>query len=136
MVTVSSERDTIDLDAVVSYLQNDSYWATERSREDIEASMDNSLCFSVLLDGEFVGFARIVTDQITFNYLCDFFVLPEHQNQGIGSEALRLIMDDDRLARGMWILFTRTAHDFYRRFGFGQSEGFFSRVMVRHRPGS
>ena len=136
MVTVSSEPGTIDMEAVVSYLQNDSYWASDRSRETIEKSISNSLCFSVLSDGVFVGFARVVTDQTMFHYLCDFFILPDHQNQGIGTEALRLIMEDDRLSHGMWILFTQTAHTFYRRFGFDQNEGFLSRVMVRPRPGS
>jgi GNAT superfamily N-acetyltransferase len=136
MITVSNEPDTIDVDAVVSFLQNESYWARERSREAVEHSIGNSLCYSVLSDGVFVGFARVITDQVTFNYLCDFFILPEFQKQGFGTAALRLIMDDDRLSRGMWILFTQTAHRFYERFGFGQNEEFFSRVMVRRRPGS
>jgi GNAT superfamily N-acetyltransferase len=136
VIRVTSDHDAIDVDAVVHFLQNESYWATERSREDIERTMETSLCFAVLDDDRFVGFARIVTDTVTFNYLCDFFILPDYQNRGFGSAAIKLILEDDRLSRGVWILFTQTAHEFYRRIGFVQDERMFERIMVKHRPHS
>jgi len=133
-LTVTSDVGRIDREKVLGYLQGESYWARGRRSEDILRTLETSLCFSILLGDEFVGFARVITDQVTFNYLCDFFILPEHQNKGFGTQALRTIISDDRLSRGMWILFTKTAHEFYRRLGFVQDDGFFTRVMVKHRP--
>ena len=134
MIRVSSDKTVIDVDAVVSFLQNESYWAGHRTRQQIEESIEHSLCFSVFSDDRFVGFARLVTDQVTVTYLCDFFVLREHQRQGIGSEALRLVMNDERVAGTLWMLFTQTAHKLYSRFGFVQDPGMIERVMFRHRP--
>jgi ribosomal protein S18 acetylase RimI-like enzyme len=31
-----------------------------------------------------IGFARVVTDYVTFAYLTDVYVLPEHQGRGLG----------------------------------------------------
>ena len=136
MVRISSDRADIDVDAVVSYLQNESYWAGHRSREQIERSIAHSLCYSVFNDDQFVGFARVVTDQVTVTYLCDFFILTEHQRKGIGSEALKLMMADERVSGTLWMLFTQTAHELYGRFGFVQDPGMLQRVMFRHRPNS
>ena len=136
MVTISSDKALIDTDAVVAFLQNESYWAGHRTRDQIERSIEHSLCFSVFDDDRFVGFARVVTDQVTVSYLCDFFVLTEYQRQGIGSQALQLMMADSRVSGTLWMLFTQTAHKLYSRFGFIQDPGMVERVMFRHRPAS
>jgi GNAT superfamily N-acetyltransferase len=31
-----------------------------------------------------IGFARVITDYVTFAYLTDVYVLPEHQGKGLG----------------------------------------------------
>jgi GNAT superfamily N-acetyltransferase len=135
-VTLTSDPARIDVDAVIRYLQEESYWAQNRAGEDIRRTLETSLCFSVLMADRFVGFARVVTDQVTLNYLCDFFILPSFQCRGIGTRAMQLLLSEPRLVRGVWILFTQTAHAFYRRFGFVQDRNMFDRIMIRHRPRS
>ncbi len=48
---ISSEKKHVDIDALHDML-NQSYWAKDRSREDVEKSVANSLCFSLLKDEE------------------------------------------------------------------------------------
>ena len=46
--TISSERNHVDIDTLHDMLSR-SYWAKDRSREDVEKSVENSLCFSLLI---------------------------------------------------------------------------------------
>ena len=57
-------------------------------------AVQNSLFFaSYYIDEKLVGFARVVGDGLTIIYIQDLIVLPEYQNQGIGSSLLKLILD-------------------------------------------
>lgn len=43
-----------------------------------------------------VGYARVITDYVTFAYLTDVYVLPQHQGKGLGTrmmECLNQILD-------------------------------------------
>lgn len=43
-----------------------------------------------------VGFARLITDYVTFAYLTDVYILPEHQGRGLGvwmMECLKEMLD-------------------------------------------
>lgn len=43
-----------------------------------------------------IGLSRIVTDFVTFGYLTDVYVLPEHQKKGLGKwmmQCLREVLD-------------------------------------------
>lgn len=66
-----------------------------------------------------VGFARVITDQATFAYLADVFVLEPHRGKGLAKWLIQAILDDPRL-QGLrrFLLATRDAHELYRRFGF------------------
>lgn len=65
-------------------------WSTT-SDEAAEVGLKNSL-YSVcaMLDGEVVGFGRVVGDGQVYFYLQDIVVHPDHQGKGIG----RMITDD------------------------------------------
>lgn len=118
-VRISTERGEIDLDWLHPALSERAYWALGRSREQVEAAVAASLCFSAFRGGEQVGFARVVTDRATFGWICDVFVDEGHRGSGVGSALMRAIVDHPavvglrRLA-----LATRDAHELYRRFGF------------------
>ena len=45
--------------------------------------------------GAMIGFARVITDYVTFGYLTDVYVLREHQEKGLGSWMIRCL--DERL---------------------------------------
>ena len=63
----------IDLDAVMRLLKM-TYWACNRSREQVETAMAHSDCYGVRVDGRIVGFARVITDRATTFYLADVII--------------------------------------------------------------
>ena len=65
--------------------------------------------------GEMVGFARAVSDGVSFGYLADVFVLAAARGAGLGLALVATITDDPRVR---WVLFTDDAHGLYERFGF------------------
>lgn len=116
--TVSSDPARIDLAVVHGYLSR-SYWAPGIPIEVVQRSMAHSLCFGLYQGHAQVGFARVVTDQATFAYIADVFVLEAHRGKGLAKWLVRIILDDHRL-QGLrrFLLATRDAHALYRRFGF------------------
>jgi len=120
-VVVSTDPGRLDLDVIHGYLTR-SYWAVGIPRDVVERAVRRSLCFGAYLDGRQVGFARVISDYVTFAYVSDVFVLPAHQGQGVGQRIMAAIMaHPDLQGLRRWTLFTRDAHGLYRRFGFGEA---------------
>jgi GNAT superfamily N-acetyltransferase len=118
--TISTDPARLDVPLIYDYLSNQSYWAPGISRELVERSIANSLCFGAYTaDGQQVGFARIISDRATFAYLCDVFVLDAYRGQGISKLLMRHITDHPEL-QGLrrWMLGTRDAHSLYAQYGF------------------
>ena len=125
--TISTDPQLLDISRIYSYLSEESYWAQERSREQVERSIRHSLCFGVYTAGadlpRQVGFARVVSDFATFAYLADVFILPEYQGQGLGKWLVATMLSHpDLRSVGRWMLYTEDAHELYRRFGFDTEE--------------
>ena len=131
---ISTDPGDIDFDVVHGFLSTQAYWCPGIPRAVVERAAANSLCFSALLGGRQVGFARVIGDRATFAYLADVFVLPEHRGQGI-SKALMAAVDAhpelQKLRRFM--LATSDAHALYAQHGFvalSRPE----RFMERYKP--
>ena len=104
---------------VVQWLTTESYWASGRAAAVQEAAIDGSLNVGAYLDGDQVGFARLVTDYATFGWICDVFVLPAHQGQGIARAMVRSLVDHpDAATVGRFMLATKDAHGVYAELGF------------------
>ena len=116
---ISTDPADIDISWLVPALSERSYWARGRGRSVVERSIAGSLVFSALLDGRQVGFARVVTDEATFAWICDVFVDESARGRGVGGRLLTAIVDDPRL-QGLrrMLLATRDAHGLYAAFGF------------------
>lgn len=117
---ISTDPADIDFDVVHGFLSTRAYWCPGIPRAVVERAAANSLCFSALLDGRQVGFARVVGDRATFAYLADVFVLPEVRGQGISKALMAAVMahpDTQKLRRFM--LATADAHGLYAQNGFG-----------------
>jgi GNAT superfamily N-acetyltransferase len=101
------------------YLSNTSYWATGRSLEVVQRSIENSLPFGIYKESEQVGFARVVTDYATFAWIADVFVLPGHRGHGLSKRMMEVMLSHPQL-QGFrrWVLSTKDAHGLYERFGF------------------
>lgn len=141
---VDTDPGRLDLAMMHGFLK-ESYWARGRSRDELAVAVANSLPFGLYLDGGAerraeggqVGFARVLTDRVTFAYLADVFVLASERGRGLGRFLMECVLDapETRTVR-YWTLFTRDAHGLYRQFGFGALEGErLGRFMIRYGPG-
>ena len=74
----------------------------------------------------------MVTDGVTFAWLCDVFVDPEVRGQGIGEMLIAGIVEDCRpLGLRRIALATADAHALYAKFGFtplASAEGWMERL--------
>ena len=119
---ISTDKSKLDVNGIFDYLSNHSYWAKGRTKETIDISIANSLCFGVYSpNNKQVGFARVVTDYVVFAWLMDVFILPSFQNKGLGKLLMSEIMShNDLQALKRWGLGTNDAHGLYEKFGFKQ----------------
>jgi GNAT superfamily N-acetyltransferase len=116
---VSDDPARLDFD-VVQRLMESSYWASERPRDVTETSAKHSVCFGLYApDGTQVGFMRVVTDYLTFAWLCDVIIDERHRGSGLGRWMLQAVLEQSELRDvRRWMLATRDAHAFYRDYGF------------------
>jgi len=118
-VRISTDSADVDLDWLHPALSERAYWALGRTRDQIERSIERSWTYAALEGGRQVGFARVITDGVTFAWVCDVFVDELERGRGIGDLLMGTIAADPRLA-GLRrvILATRDAHALYERHGF------------------
>ncbi|AYF99626.1 N-acetyltransferase [Protaetiibacter intestinalis] len=117
----STDPADIDRERVHRWLSEDAYWARGRSRELQDAALDGSRNFAVVdsASGEQVAFARVVTDGVTFAWLCDVYVAPEVRGRRVGVGLIAGVAAElERLGVRRWVLRTADAHGLYARFGF------------------
>ncbi|MGI9281017.1 MAG: GNAT family N-acetyltransferase [Endozoicomonas sp.] len=115
---ISTDKSLLDLDVVHLFLTN-SYWASGIPRKTVELSIEHSLCFGLYLHEKQVGFARVISDQATFAYLSDVFILPDVRGQGLSKWMMSCIQSVEGL-QGLrrFMLATADAHGLYEQFGF------------------
>lgn len=117
--SISNDKSLIDFETVYNYLNDDSYWAQGISVETLKKGIENSICFGVYYQDKQAGFARVVTDNATFAYICDVFILAEYQRLGLSKWLMQTIKQHPDL-QGLrrWSLATLDAHGLYTQFGF------------------
>ena len=115
---ITTDPARLDADAIYAYLSR-VYWAKTRSRNAVERSLKNSLCFGLYEDTRQIGLARVISDYATFAYLCDVYVLEAYQGKGLGTWLMQVVMaHPDLQGLRRWLLATRDAHGLYRKSGF------------------
>ena len=121
--------DRIDPEEVIRLLKT-TYWANQRSGEQIRKSMDNSVCYGVYLEAErkLVGFARVISDFATTWYLADVVIDPDFRHRGLGKALVSHIVSQPEYAGLRGLLLTRDAHGLYEQYGF---EPVIGRAMER-----
>ncbi|MBB3220640.1 GNAT family N-acetyltransferase [Pseudoduganella umbonata] len=117
--TVDTDKARLDVARIHRYLGEESTWALGIPRETVDRAIAHSLCFGGYVGGAQAAFARVVTDQATFAYLLDVFVLPEYQGRGYGTRLMDAVMAHPGL-QGLrkFMLTTTTAAPLYARYGF------------------
>ncbi len=117
--TISTDPARLNLDLIVDFLQQRSYWARDRSRAKIERSIPLSLVFGLYHKTQQVGFARLITDYTIFVYVCDVFVIESERGQGLGKWLMRTMQLHPELQdMRRWVLTTQDAHGMYAQTGF------------------
>ena len=116
---VTTDPAAVDLDVVHRFISEESYWAEGRSREQQARANEASTCFSVvhLPSGAQVAFARVLTDDVSFGWVADVFVLEDHRARGVGVFLMQCVVEAyEHLPR--LVLGTRDAHGVYAKVGF------------------
>lgn len=130
---IDDDRARVDVDVVQRFLGGESYWAQGRTRATVERLVRDAARVVAIYDGDvLVGFCRVESDDATFAFLLDVFVLPGYRDRGLGVELVREAVERGPYRDLPWHLGTRDAHDLYRRFGFGAPD--VTRQMFR--PGA
>ena len=95
------------------------YWSPGISREKVERAAAHSLAFGLFHRDAQIGYARAITDTVSFAYLADVFVLPGRQRDGLGTWLVECVMaHPDLQGLRKMMLTTSSAHTLYARFGF------------------
>ncbi|MER6052053.1 GNAT family N-acetyltransferase [Streptomyces sp. NPDC001793] len=118
---ISTDPARLDSDLVHDWLARDSYWALGRTRAHHDRAVAGSLNFGLYEEGSGrqVGYARVVTDHVTFAWLCDVYIAPGDRGKGLGTalvEAVAEHLAPHGLAR--ITLATKDAHGIYEKIGF------------------
>ena len=116
---ISTDKALLDIALVHHFLDKLSYWGKGISLKTVQISIQNSLCFGVYQHQKQVGFARVITDEATFAYLCDVFILPEFRKAGLSKWLVQTVRNHSTLKNlRRFVLATADAHQLYGQFGF------------------
>ncbi|WP_127794034.1 GNAT family N-acetyltransferase [Agromyces sp. LHK192] len=121
----STDPERLDRQFVHRMLSEHAYWALGRTRETQDAAIDGSLNIGGYdrATGGQLAYARVVTDGVTFAWLCDVIVDPGARGDGIGVALVDFTLAElDRRGVRRVVLRTGDAHELYRRYGFGPIE--------------
>ena len=115
--TLTTDPHDMDYEFVFKQLST-SYWASKRSRKQVEKSIRHSIPFNLYHEEDQIGFARVITDKAVFAYLADVVIDPQFRGQGLGKWMLSCILTHPDLKGCKVLLETKDAHGFYAQFGF------------------
>jgi N-acetylglutamate synthase-like GNAT family acetyltransferase len=118
--TISTDQEKLQIDRIHKFLSEEAYWCLGIPKTTLEKAIRNSICFGVYAkNGDQVGFARLVTDQATFAWLCDVYIEKNFRGLTLSKWLLECIATSG-LTKGLrrTCLATRDAHGLYKYFGF------------------
>lgn len=118
---IDDNPQRIDRDAVWAALSTEVYWDLWRERSHVEAQLDSAwrvVGAYELATGQQVGFARAISDGVSFAYLADVVVTGRARGIGLGKALVTAMIERGPGAEFEWLLHTKDAHRLYERFGF------------------
>ena len=115
---IDTAKDRLDIARVHHFLADCAHWARCIPLTTLRRAIGSSLCFGLYRDGEQIGFARVISDEATFAYVADVFVIDDARNQGLGQWLVEAILAYPPLQNlRRWHLVTSNAASLYRRCG-------------------
>jgi GNAT superfamily N-acetyltransferase len=118
--SIHSDVTGFDFNRIHHWLSGDAYWSKGIPFDVCVKSFENSLSYGLFHEtGNQVGCARMITDQATFAYLADVYIVDDHRGLSLGYWLVETIMADERLS-GLrrFMLATSNMHTLYEKFGF------------------
>lgn len=133
LYNITTDVFNLDVNVIHEFLSQESYWAKGITKNIVEKSIANSLCFGLFYQNEQVGFARLITDKATFAYVADVFILREHRGKGLCKWLMRTMQAHPELQNlRRWLLTTKDAHELYEQLGWQKpSADYGYRFMMR-----
>ncbi|GAA0711943.1 GNAT family N-acetyltransferase [Aquimarina litoralis] len=117
-ITISTDNSKLNIDFIHQFLTK-AYWAKGRTKEEVKNSIEHCLNFGVYLNGEQIGFARLLKDYTVFAYLMDVFIIENYRGNGYSKQLIKTIVEHSELQKvHRWMLATKDAHGLYKQFGF------------------
>ena len=115
---ISTDPDKLDFNVVFGFLAQANWWH-ELTNESLERALRHSLCFSLMEQGRQIGFARVITDFVTYAYLCDVYIAEERRRRGLGSWLIHCVLEHPDLRKVKRLaLLTHDAQNFYLGMNF------------------
>ena len=110
---ISTDPSRLDANSVFEFLAQTQWW-NELTPESLDRALRNSLCFSLLEVDRQIGLARVITDSVTYAYLCDVYIVEERRGHGLGSWLIRSVLEHPQLKHLKRVaLITHDAQPFY-----------------------
>jgi GNAT superfamily N-acetyltransferase len=110
----------LDVELIHRWLSEDAYWALGIEFSRVQASIAASDCYGIHdPDQALVGITRVVTDGVTFGWLTDVYITPDHRGRGLGSwmvDQIRQVYAATGMRR--LVLVTSDAHGVCQKAGF------------------
>lgn len=139
---ISTDPALVSIPALMdAFGQEYFYWSKPLPAEDMQRMVDTSMCFGLYVEEEqeekqeqgggriiaekkksqptLIGFARLITDTVSFAFLTDVYVIPEYQGTGLGTWMLNCV--DEVLAgwphlrRLLFLTTSERARGYYER---------------------
>ncbi|MEK4512101.1 GNAT family N-acetyltransferase [Paenibacillus sp. FSL K6-2524] len=93
----------------------------EKGSQQLEEALNKSwFVVSALHNDKVVGFGRIISDGVYQGFICDLIVLPEYQNNGVGTNILKKLLlkckENNILMVQLFAAVNKS--QYYKKFGF------------------
>jgi GNAT superfamily N-acetyltransferase len=120
---ISLKKELLQPDRIHQFLSTEAYWSLGIPQSTVEKAISESVCFGLYDHSNQlhtqIGFARVVTDQATFAWICDVYIEEPHRGAGLSKWLMACVMSHlDLLGLRRICLATKDAHKLYEKVGF------------------
>jgi N-acetylglutamate synthase-like GNAT family acetyltransferase len=130
---LNSENEK-ELSAAVKLVQN-THWGVKYSQDQLLLAFRNSDSYVAMIDGEVIGFVRILSDQLYMSYIFDMVIKESLRNKSLGGEFIQQIFAMEKYQNTVWFLTSSDAQIFYEKFGFTALKNSEEKLMFCARHG-
>ena len=115
-----TDKSKLDLEQLQHLYQATTFWATDRTLEDLQTAITNSnAVVSVWDNQQLIGSARATSDGIYRATIWDVVVHPDYQGLGLGRKLVETLISHPLLNRVERVyLMTTHQQQFYQKIGF------------------